>query len=158
MLPLAQQIWPEGHSEPLLQGMREPVEQVSVGPKHVRTVAPVEFGSVAQQPPPPLETGQLSPRQATLAAVQVVPLTHFLPAGHPPVLRSVQVVAQLVGLEQSRFPGHGAAAVAGMQVPLPLHWPAGVSIPALHDGFPHGVPRIWRRQAPSPSHVPSRPH
>ena len=134
------------------------MEQVSVGPIHVRTVVPVELGSVAQQPAPPLATGQLVPPQLTLAASQVVPLTHFLPRGQPPVLRLVQVVAQLVALAQSRFPGHGAAVVAAMQVPLPLHRPAGVSIPALHDGLPHAVPRTWRRQAPSPSHVPSRPH
>jgi hypothetical protein len=89
------------------------------------------------------------------------PLSHLNPAAQPVVLRSVHVVPHAVAETQDVFPGQGAEVVAAMQVPLPLHCPAGTKVGGAvpeHDGLPHAVPETWSRQAPTPSHVPSRPH
>jgi hypothetical protein len=74
------------------------------------------------------------------------------------VLRSVQVVAQPVGEAQMRCPAQADGAPPGTHVPLPLHDPAGVSMPFWQEApLPQLVPAAWKRHKPVPSHVPSRP-
>ena len=98
-------------------------------------------------------TGQLTPTpHCTLAEMQA-PLSHLNPAAQPVVLRSVHVVPHAVAETQDVFPGQGAEVVAAMQVPLPLHCPAGTKVGGAvpeHDGLPHAVPETWSRQAPTP--------
>jgi hypothetical protein len=48
--------------------------------------------------------------------------------------------------------------VAVWQVPVPLHDRADVSVDPVQLAVAHVVPAAYRRQAPAPSHVPSRPH
>src|SRR3954452_10284768 len=46
----------------------------------------------------------------------------------------------------------------GEQLPAPSQVGAVVSVLPVHEGLPHIVPRITKRHAPAPSHMPSRPH
>jgi len=73
------------------------------------------------------------------------------------VLRSVQVVAQAVADAHLKLPGQGELVVAGIQVPLPLHLPAGVRVEPLQVAPPHDVVWTCNRQPPAPSQVPSWP-
>ncbi|MGB8297794.1 MAG: hypothetical protein WCG85_20425 [Polyangia bacterium] len=89
--------------------------------------------------------------------VQLFPPTHLYPDGQPVVLWSVHVVAQVVAEAHNILFGQGPG-LPETQVPLPLHWLAGVNVPCpVHDEVLHGVPSTWKRQAPTPSQVPSRP-
>jgi hypothetical protein len=82
------------------------------------------IGTDTQQSPL-FASGHLVSPHGIVAATQLLPPTHLYPDGQPVVLRSVQVVVQLVEEAQSmllgQFPGE-----PGMHVPLPLHWPRGV--------------------------------
>jgi hypothetical protein len=45
-----------------------------------------------------------------------------------------------------------------LHVPAPLQKPTGVSIEVMHVAVPHDVAVDAFRQAPAPSHVPTKPH
>lgn len=118
--------------------------------------------SVAQHwPATPLEeTGQfITDPHRTVARVHVVP-THSCPGAHPSSLRLIQLVLQVVSDAQPKLFGQMPGAEA-MQDPLPLHLPDGVKVTpsaiGMQDEIPHDVPDDRKRQAPTPSHVPSRP-
>jgi hypothetical protein len=106
----------------------------------------------------PVPSWQAVLPQVMVSMAQLFPPTHLYPAGQPVVLRSVQVVAQVVAEAHSMLFEQGPGLPAA-QVPLPLHWPRGVNVPSPeHEALPQAVPVTWKRQAPTPSHVPSRPH
>ena len=81
-----------------------------------------------------------------LAARQLFPPMHIYPGAQPDVLRSVHVVPQL-------FPEHANPlqdweVVDGVQIPLPSHFPAGVTDGGEppQDGLPQVVPDArWRQ-------------
>jgi len=60
------------------------------------------------------------------------------------------VVPQTYGLHDLSIPA--------AQVPEVSQRPATVWAPAVHESMPQTVPEAYLRQAPAPSHCPSRPH
>lgn len=73
------------------------------------------------------------------------------------VLRSVQVVPQLVADPHAKLPAQGLEVLAGMQVPLPLQVLAAVKVEPLQLALPQAMPDPVMRQAPLPLQVPSWP-
>lgn len=157
-LPVVQQYCPVGQSDMPLQTMLERDVQLAPGGRQVNTAfVPVLLGSVAQQEPPLFATAQTPEPHGTVAWMQEA-FRHSFPRVHPPVLRSEQVVPQAVPDDaQVKLPGHMFELLAGMQVPAPLHLPAGVIVAPLQLALPHEMPLACRRQEPVPSQVPSWP-
>jgi hypothetical protein len=110
---------------------------------------------VLQQMPP-----SQYPETHSIAVVHVEPFvfcTQTLPTQLYPVTQSelaaqlvLQVVApQMYGLHDFSMPA--------AQVPEASQRPASVWAPAMHESMPQTVPTAYLRQAPAPSHWPSRP-
>jgi hypothetical protein len=95
-----------------------------------------------------------------LAEVQVVPLvfcTQMLPTQLNPVTQSVFAVQRVKQFVVPQTYGLHERSIPGAQVPAASHRPATRSAPMLHESIPHTVPTAYLRQAPIPSHCPSKP-
>src|SRR5450432_1904430 len=84
-----------------------------------------------------------------------LPLTHCWLVTHWLVCVHVSKQAPVV---VSHEKGAQITVGPGRQRPRPSHERAPTTASASHMPLPHSVPAVYFRQAPAPSHVPSKPH
>jgi hypothetical protein len=92
--------------------------------------------------------------------VQTVPITFLLqmvPLQTNPLAQSALVAHFVRQLAPPQTYGRQLCRLPAPQMFDPLHLPASVAVPAVHEFVPQTVPATYVRQPPAPSHVPSRP-
>jgi hypothetical protein len=84
-----------------------------------------------------------------------LPATHLTPSAQSPSPVHPAKQAFIVGSQS-----YGAHSVSGpaLHRPAPSHTPPPPTAAPSHVPVRQTVPAAWRRQAPAPSQVPSRPH
>jgi len=83
-----------------------------------------------------------------------LPLTHAMPPAQSELDRQVTTQACVAG---SQLNGAHTVVGPGLHRPRPSQTSTPTTEPSEHDPGWHVVPATWLRQAPAPSHVPSRP-